>query len=563
MPDELRTSSPIGYRRRLSMTVDEVAQVLPLLSLERPKSFVADSAPVLEREMFEECALGILSSRQSTNYRGFTQTTLDPQSSAQAAELLARLDGLDAPVLGHATHTHIVFARPYRTAFTFLLTFVGHRALSSLYTVPKRALDKRLRYVDDIPTIGFLQQIHLGILGDAMERAAIIASAGRRQAQVFMAPFTAGRRSANEAVLRELEELGGLTATQRALGWRVAMVAQVGEVPPNEQFDAAPEVFRKLGANLLAFRSERIQPGVNVEEGAPEEYQRRQDMDVPDELTVQCGRAAYNAFVHWTGVGRERSKELLLMERVDVLTPNGKERLRQIRSELNDVSDRVIAGIPKWADLPTGNALSRNAARGRKAFALAGQRIYIGGLDRTAIEREGLDFDHALRAFGAAAARSGLYAELMGATEIPADCDLLAGICLMAGPVNQNDIGKEFYDKRDLLADAFPDHDPTSLLVWTLKAKTVADPIGNEEQLLNARRKGALVDLRPGPHEVVAIRDGNGLRPFRKDGEAVNEERAFADLGNFAASSDGEQIPGNAGRPWPGSDRPMFALPEP
>jgi hypothetical protein len=33
--------------------------------------------------------------------------------------------------------------------------------------------------------------------------------------------------------------------------------------------------------------------------------------------------------------------------------------------------------------------------------------------------------------------------------------------------------------------------------VWTVKAKTVADPIGNEEQLMNPAQKGALVDLRP------------------------------------------------------------------
>ena len=43
----------------------------------------------------------------------------------------------------------------------------------------------------------------------------------------------------------------------------------------------------------------------------------------------------------------------------------------------------------------------------------------------------------------------------------------------------------------DLLQSAYPDAAPTSLLVWTLKAKTVADPIGNEEQLMNPKRKGA------------------------------------------------------------------------
>ncbi|MEZ4467320.1 MAG: hypothetical protein R3F43_23460 [bacterium] len=94
----------------------------------------------------------------------------------------------------------------------------------------------------------------------------------------------------------------------------------------------------------------------------------------------------------------------------------------------------------------------------------------------------------------------------MGVTrDIPEGCDLLAGICLMAGPVNQNDIGKTYYGMPDLLAETWPTRQPTSLLVWTLKAKTVADPVGNEEQLLNEKRKGALVDLRPGPHDVIQI----------------------------------------------------------
>ena len=140
----------------------------------------------------------------------------------------------------------------------------------------------------------------------------------------------------------------------------------------------------------------------------------------------------------------------------------------------------------------------------------------------------------------------------MGVTDLPPDCDLLAGICLMAGPVNQNDIGKQFYGYRDLLADAFPDEDTTSLLVWTLKAKTVADPIGNEEQLLNAARKGALVDLRPAPDEVISIASPGGIVPFRAKGST---ERAFAGAGNFVTSPEGTDIPGNRGAIWADGDR--------
>ena len=126
---------------------------------------------------------------------------------------------------------------------------------------------------------------------------------------------------------------------------------------------------------------------------------------------------------------------------------------------------------------------------------------------------------------------------------------------MMAGPVNQNDIGKAFYGLEDLLIKAFPKRDPTSLLVWTLKAKTVADPIGNEEQLLNPSRKGALVDLRPGPHEVVSVLRNDSRSWMRKDGERVNNERAFSDIGNFVEGVDGTEIQGNSGTSWPESLR--------
>ncbi len=330
----------------------------------------------------------------------------------------------------------------------------------------------------------------------------------------------------------------------------MALAVQVGGALPQDRVALPREVARKVGANLLAFRSERIQPGVNQEEAAPPAYQVRQDMDVPPELTEMSGRAAYNAFAHWTRVDREGAKDLLLLDRIDVLTPHGKARLRAIRGMNNAITDRVVKEMPLWADLPTGRAFSRNAERGRKAFALAGQRIYIGGLSRSEVEAAGLDWEGAVRAVGAAAARGSLYAELMGVTDIPEGCDLLAGICLMAGPVNQNDIGKTYYGIPDLLADTYAGRAPTSLLVWTLKAKTVADPVGNEEQLLNARRKGALVDLRPGPHEVVQI-DRHGLKPMRRRGNKVNAERAYGDVGNFLTAPDGAGIPGNEGEPWP------------
>jgi hypothetical protein len=557
LPAALESPSPVGFRTRLALTPDQAAAALRLLALERPRGF-GDPGPITEQALFEEAALGVLSSRQSTNFRGFRQVTLGPRLAPRAETLLRELAGTEAPPLTGSAYVHLVLGRPYRTPFTALLTLVGHQPGKSLITVPRRIVRKRLYHEDDIPTIGYLPHLHVGILADAMERAAIVASAGRRRAQAFMAPFCGEAARRNRRVIRELEALAGLSTGDRTHGWRLVLAAQVGGAVPGDEVPLDEAVARRLGASLLAFRSERIQPGVNAEEKAPPQYQKRQDMDVPDELTVMCGRAAYNAFGHWTGLDRERGKDLLLLDRVDVLTPDGKERLRAMRRQLEDITSRLIRELPKWADLPTGRMFSRNAARGKKAFALAGQRIYVGGLCRGEMEAAGLDWQRAVRAFGAAASRSALVAEIAGVTGLPDDCDLLAGVCLMAGPVNQNDIGKSFYGVPDLLADTFPGRDPTSLLVWTLKAKTVADPIGNEEQLLNAARKGALVDLRPGPHEVVEVERGGRLAPMRRDGERLNEERAFADLDNFVADPDGREIAGNRGRPWPHRDRPAW-----
>jgi len=549
LPSSLASGSPVGYRTRLSMTRAEVDEVLPLLSLSKPKAFVP-GPKLTEGELFEASSLGVLSSRQSTNYQGFRQVTFGPEDSARIAEILRGADQLDGPVLDGASHTHLVFAKPYRTPFTMLLTFIGHLPFRSLATVPYRAFRKKAFHDDDIPTVGYLVDLHLGILADGLERAEVIASLGHRKANVLMRPFCdAVRRESHRPVHQALCEMAGLTRREAlAEGWRLALVAQVGHVSEAERVPLTRSTARKLGANLLSFRSERIQPGVNQEQKAPAAYQTRQQMDVPEELTVQCGRAAYNAFSHWTGLSREAAKEMMMMERVDVLTPGGKDRLREIREGLGVVTDQILKYIPQWADLALGRALSRNAERGRKAFALAGQRIYISGMSQQEVKMAGLPWAHAVRALGASVARASLYAELMGVMELPEGADLLAGVCIMAGPINQNDIGKSFYGAQDLLKPAFPGRNPTSLLVWTLKAKTVADPIGNEQQLLDPTRKGALVDLRSAPHEVCFVAQaGGGKAPLRPSG---NTERAFSDQDNFVVGDAGERIGGNEGQVW-------------
>jgi hypothetical protein len=552
LPKRLESTSPVGYRNRVSLTADQAAEAAQLLSLPRPDAFAAGGTPPDEQALFEECSLGVLSSRQSTNYRGFRQVTLGPADSRSLEPLLARLRGAEGPVLSNATHTHLVLGRPYLTPFTMVLTFVGHQPWRSLASVPHRAWRKWRHQDVDIPTIGYLPHLHVGILAEAIERAAVVASVGVRGANVLMAPFAGPKsRSENADVIAEIEKLAGVTSADRRAGWGLQLVAQVGALAT--PIPLQPDTARLLGANLLALRSERIQPGVNNEEKAPAQYQVRQDMDVPEALAVMAGRSGYNAICHWSGVDREAAKALLLLERIDVLTPGGKGRLRQVRGELGTITDKIAANLPAWIDLPTGRTISKQVDRGRKAFALAGQRIYLGGLDRASVEGAGLQFEAVLRAVGAAAARSALTAELAGLIDLPDDCDLLAGVCLMAGPVNQNDIGKRFYGFADLMAAAHPQQSPASLLVWTLKAKTVADPIGNEEQLMNAARKGALVDLRAGPHEVTSVRGSDGeVRPMRKDGDRVSTERAYADVDNFVRGPNGEDIPGNPGEAWTG-----------
>ena len=145
LPRGLESGSPVGYRRRISLREDEIKVALGLLSLTPPTDFEA-SEPPTEAELFEECALGVLSARQSTNFRGQRQVTLGPGDMPALDGILREMSGLEQPVLDRATHAHVVLARPYRTPFTMLLTFVGHQRLRSLLSVPRRALDKRLRF---------------------------------------------------------------------------------------------------------------------------------------------------------------------------------------------------------------------------------------------------------------------------------------------------------------------------------------------------------------------------------------------------------------------------------
>ena len=221
-----------------------------------------------------------------------------------------------------------------------------------------------------------------------------------------------------------------------------------------------------------------------------------------EDFVFQAGRVAYNAFVRWTGVGRERSKDLLLFDRIDVRSEGGAEKRAKISKDLNKITDFIVRDIPTWADLPTGFALSKMRSEDAKPLLSLDREFYITGLDRKEIEAEQLDWFQAIQAVGAVVARLCVLLELAGCVDLPDTCDLLAGICLMAGPVNQNDIGKQFCGYPDLLKEAYPDRDPTSLMVWTLKGKTITVSLGNEEQLLNPERKGALVDLRPPPSQV-------------------------------------------------------------
>ena len=88
----------------------------------------------------------------------------------------------------------------------------------------------------------------------------MLASRGSRKAQIFVKPFAGGAREDNREALRALEKMAGVTSVDRAGGWRLSIVGQVGVVPEEESVSLTPETARKIGANLLAFRSERVQP---------------------------------------------------------------------------------------------------------------------------------------------------------------------------------------------------------------------------------------------------------------------------------------------------------------
>ena len=198
---------------------------------------------------------------------GVPAITFGPGHSARIAGLLDRLQGREGGVLEHATHTHLVLGQPYRTPFTFLLTFIGHKTGSSVFTVPHRAWRKWRHHDVDIPTIGYLPHLHTGILADAMERAAVVASVGKRAANVFMSPFSGPElRGANRGVIRELEDLCGLSAEDRRRGWGLQLLAQVGQVA--DPFPIERSLARKLGAPVVAAQR-ADSAGVNMEDKAP------------------------------------------------------------------------------------------------------------------------------------------------------------------------------------------------------------------------------------------------------------------------------------------------------
>ena len=85
LPDGLKSHSPVGYRKRMPLTESEVTQAVSLLSLERPTAFIPSEGPT-DQELFEECSLAILSSRQSTNFRGHQQVSFGPRESTNTVK---------------------------------------------------------------------------------------------------------------------------------------------------------------------------------------------------------------------------------------------------------------------------------------------------------------------------------------------------------------------------------------------------------------------------------------------------------------------------------------------
>jgi hypothetical protein len=137
LPSQLESSSPIGYRTRISLSMEDAQAYMPLLTLTPPQSFVEGMDPPSEQSLFEESSLGILSSRQSTNFYGQKQRTLVGDDHVKITQLLSQLKG-NSPVLNQATYTHVILSRAYRTPFTMLLTLAGHKPVLSLLSVPWR-----------------------------------------------------------------------------------------------------------------------------------------------------------------------------------------------------------------------------------------------------------------------------------------------------------------------------------------------------------------------------------------------------------------------------------------
>jgi len=569
LPERLESSSPLGYRTRVSLAPEEARLALALPSRAEARRFMDTATPyrTLESTLFEEAALGVLVSRQSTNFFGQRQVTLGPSWSGKVEALLDALEGREGAVLRGAAHTHLWLGRPYQTPFTALLTFVGHPPLADVLTVPFRALRKGVAGHADIPSIGWLPHVHAGILSEQVSRAVALAHAGRMGVRTFLRPFVGEAAQRNAPLLSDLEKAAGLNVLDTRLGgWRLMGVTQVGVLPPGDRLpfadldDALPNgrsrMARRIAATAMAFRSERVLPGhllgVELPENVPWIYREPEETTVPQALMDEVLRAARDAFEERLGYGvPEGVRDALLVHEIDTTSAPGQTEITLIRQELDEVTQRIRKNLPVWADAVSLGALARLVEQGTKAFALSGQRVVIFGLDGELLRGTGVDFEHAVRAVGAAIARACWIFEIAGSTEIPEGADLLGGVCAMAGPVNLNDIGKSFYGHADLLRRNYGQGLPTSLAVVCFKAKTPADPIGNEEQLLNRTKRGPLVDLRKGPHEAVALRASPESRVVPMRADPVSRERAFHDVGNFVAGPDGREIEGNRGVPYP------------
>ena len=217
----------------------------------------------------------------------------------------------------------------------------------------QKGVEKKYRFVDDIPTIGYLQWLHLGILAESMERAAVIASSGQRRANVLMAPFCDDNaQSQNAQVIKDIEARIGLTSSDKAKGWQIRMITQVGCVKGT--LDISQELYQRSVQTCLRFAqsafsqgsTKRTRPLLNITKG-------RTWMSAS--LSLRMPAAPHTTRFHrWTGIERKRCKALLLNERVDVLTDGGKERLREIessstKSQTSSLPTSRSGQISQWA----------------------------------------------------------------------------------------------------------------------------------------------------------------------------------------------------------------------